>query len=133
MKKGNPATINQNRYRLLIDWNGETGRGITTISLSAQTLRAAKKEVETQRHQKGWYLAEILERQNDVGVVDVDTPDDYQWLYRPVLEYRSGEWNDATHIDWSGDVVTWHEKYKVYTNELTSDAAQVARMLGCAE
>lgn len=133
MKKYNPATINQNRYILLIDWNVETGRGITTLTLDAQTLRAAKKEVESQRHQKGWYLAQILERQNDVGVVDVDTPDDYQWLYRPVLEYRSSEWNDATHIDWSGVVVTWHEQYKVRTAEITNDAAQVAHMLGCAE
>ena len=136
MKKINPATINHNRYRLLIDWRTELNPGISTVTLNAQTLRAAKKEVETMVCE-GWYLAQILERQNDVGVVDVDTPDDYQWLYRPVLEYRMSDheysWHDATDIDWSGDVVTWHSKYKVWTTDLTSNAPMVAHMFGCAE
>lgn len=132
MKNYDPATINKNRYILLIDWNIETGRGITTMTLDAETLRAAQKEVENQNHKKGWYLAQILERQNDVGVIDVDTPDDYQWLYRPVLERRADGWHIQNN-DWSGVVVTWHEQYKVRTAEITNDAAQVAHMMGCAE
>ena len=79
-----------------------------------------------------WYLADILERQNDVGVIDVDTPDGYQWLYRPVLELRQGAWHIQMD-DWSGEVVTWHDKLKVWTRDTISDAAQVAHMMGCAE
>ncbi len=132
MKKLNPATINHNRYRLLIDWRTDLNPGIATITLDADTLRAAKKEVLKQVC-KDWYLARILERQNDVGVIDVDTPDEYQWLYRPVLEYRQGEWHDATTDDWSGDMVTYYAKYKVWGNELTCDAAKDAQRLGIAE
>lgn len=132
MKKYDPTTINHNRYILLIDWNVETGRGITTITLDAQTLRGAQKEVESQNHQKGWYLAQILERQNDVGVIDVDAPDEYQWLYRPVLERRADGWHMQNN-DWSGVVVRWNDRHKVRTAEITCDADQVAHMLGCAE
>ena len=131
MKKHNTATLNQCRSRLMIDWRSQINPGISTVALKAQTLREAKKEVESMVCD-GWYLADILERQNDVGVVDVDTPDEYQWLYRPVLELRQGGWHIQVD-DWSGEVVTWHEKYKVWTNELTSDAAKVAHTLGIAE
>ena len=132
MKKLNPATINHNRYRLLIDWRTDMNPGIATVTLNADTLRAAKREVLGMVC-KDWYLARILERQNDVGVIDVDTPDEYRWLYRPVLEYRQGEWHDATTDDWSGDMVTYYAKYKVWGNELTCDAAKDAHILGCAE
>lgn len=71
MKKVNPATINNNRYRLLIDWRTDLNPGIATITLEADTLRAAKKEV-LMMVCKDWYLARILECQNDVGVVNRD-------------------------------------------------------------